>query len=212
IYDRYTLEAAFNLTENETLEQIADLVPDYSIVVIQLANNSWMNLPPVNTQGIIWITKTNGENCYAQFWDRVADTQYFNNRNLQSGLFMGWQQIALAAPPVSYVPELSPNFTRGTGDMFYYRNSFGEINVSADVIKTGANIASGDLIMTLPAGFRPTRLYELPANYFNTSNGVNYAGFVRFTADGQITAQYGQIAGTVVAQQMSFQCVFLAGN
>ncbi|MCL2463148.1 MAG: hypothetical protein FWF44_10820, partial [Defluviitaleaceae bacterium] len=46
IYDRYTLEAAYNLTENETLDQIADLVPDYSIVVIHLANNSWMNLPP----------------------------------------------------------------------------------------------------------------------------------------------------------------------
>lgn len=114
-----------------------------------------------------------------------------------------WKEIATATPPAEYDLPLADGVTLFTGLYAkYYKNQFGEVTISADLLGSFVS-GSGVLLATVPVGFRPSSYIEIPADF------AHVAGRVQIGTDGQIFAinNCGETKSAV-----AFSVSFIAGN
>lgn len=95
-----------------------------------------------------------------------------------------WARLATAAAPQKFELPLAKGWTKYQ-QPYYQRNTFGEVTIWGSVKKDSA-IAQGDVIATMPAGFRIPVSAELPAIKLLEGAAAAAAVFVR--SYGDITA------------------------
>jgi hypothetical protein len=86
-------------------------------------------------------------------------------------------------------------------ESFFYKNVFGEVTVSANLLKS--DMANGMVLAILPIGYRPAITIETPATYYSPFD----SGFIRVYSNGNI-AVLKPISGQT---QVAFQISFLVG-
>ncbi|WP_294855610.1 hypothetical protein [uncultured Oscillibacter sp.] len=91
-----------------------------------------------------------------------------------------WVQQGTATPPTEYDLPLASGFTAPYG-LKYSKNQFGEVTFGGVV--EGSFGATLTTFATLPAGYRPPRIMELPATGY-----AGKIGFMRVDANGAVSA------------------------
>lgn len=114
--------------------------------------------------------------------DNLTRVMWHNYKSY--GLWRGWLPIAMAAPPQKFELPLAEGWTKYQ-QPYYQRNAFGEVTIWGSVKKDSA-IAQGDVIATIPAGFRIPVSTELPA--IKLLEGAPAAAAVFVRSYGDITA------------------------
>jgi len=76
------------------------------------------------------------------------------------------------------------------GNLYYSKNPFGEVTVKFAV--SSSTIKQGDILGTMPTGFRPMRMYEVP--FISTAGGKG-VGTVYFQPNGDIEVISAPVQG-----------------
>lgn len=113
-----------------------------------------------------------------------------------------WKTIALATPPQEFDLPLAEGWT---GLAKYYKTQANICFIELDILKN-ATIQNGEVLATLPEGFRPSYLRMQPAIVYSphgsTTIGVSPTGSVLF----------GDMSGSPAARNIYATLVFVAAS
>lgn len=134
-------------------------------------------------------------------WIELFATDIQNGKtwiNIKNGQqpWSGWIPIPIATPPQEYSLPLAEGITENQ-PCTYYKNQFNEVTIHFNGQGT---ITEAMLLGTLPEGFRPAKIYDIPAVY-RTADGYHAGGIVLWT-DGTIT--------THISIPSAIGCIFSA--
>ena len=113
---------------------------------------------------------------------------------LETGI--AWERVADTTPPQEYSLPLAEGITEYQ-PCTYHKNQFNEVTIHFNGQGT---ITEAMLLGTLPEGFRPAKIYDIPAVY-RTADGYHAGGIVLWT-DGTIT--------THISIPSAIGCIFSA--
>lgn len=113
---------------------------------------------------------------------------------LETGI--AWERVADTTPPQEYSLPLAEGITENQ-PCTYHKNQFNEVTIHFNGQGT---ITEAMLLGTLPEGFRPAKIYDIPAVY-RTADGYHAGGIVLWT-DGTIT--------THISIPSAIGCIFSA--
>lgn len=120
-----------------------------------------------------------------------------------------WKQIVLATPPQEFDLPLAEGWS---GWAKYSKDQFGRVLVFGLVAKSTALI-SGDVIGTLPEGFRPSATCPMTITSGNASDGKSFATSGYVQPSGVFTLTNGIISsGYNVGNNIAFNFVFPAAS
>ena len=95
-----------------------------------------------------------------------------------------WAKLATATPPQEFNLPLSEGFTNGGGgNSVYWKDQFNQVHFLVSVANQNS-LSSGDVIATLPAGFRPSNTVIFVLG--SLSDAVRKTGSLNVTSDGSI--------------------------
>lgn len=120
-------------------------------------------------------------------------------KNISNTGWTDWYRFATATPPQVHEIQLAPEYTEEY-PCVYYKDQSGRVTVSGTF---SGNISTGNWISTLPEGFRPNGIIEVPAAFF----GNSYTGSVYIRTDGAMFTHMQSTASTC-----SFFMSYLAAN
>lgn len=171
-------------------------------------SSGWVDCPPD-------VTDDQG-NCLVITYLRFAEGQYWGSRiyfpandgnaiyvnNCSIGVWQGWERITTDAPPQEFDLPLAEGWT---GLAKYYKTQENICFIELDILKN-ATIQNGEVLATLPEGFRPSYLRMQPAIVYSphgsTAIGVSPTGSVLF----------GDMSGSPSARNIYATLVFVAAS
>lgn len=123
-------------------------------------------------------------------------------RGYENGIWHPWVCHALAEPPQEFDLPLAEGWT---GLAKYYKTQENICFIELDILKN-ATIQNGEVLATLPEGFRPSYLRMQPAIVYSphgsTTIGVSPTGSVLF----------GDMSGSPSARNIYATLVFVAAS
>ena len=114
-----------------------------------------------------------------------------------------WKRLATAEPPAMYDLPLANGYALTYYASYYYKTQDNEVTIIGSALKDGG-ISNGEVFANLPIGFRPARVVESPAIFYDDS-GITNPGFVTINPDG--TMYLYQISNP---KRVQFNVTFLA--
>ena len=153
------------------------------------------------------IVKLSNPRCYCICIDR-------DNRGVQiatwtNSAFSGWQSFATAIKPQEFDLPLAEIWS---GWAKYSKDQFGRVLVYGLVAKSTALI-SGDVIGTLPEGFRPSATCPMTITSGNASDGKSFATSGYVQPSGALTLSNGTISSVYkLGNNLAFNFVFPAAD
>lgn len=107
--------------------------------------------------------------------------------------------LATATPPQEYDLPLAAGFTTAPTAK-YSKNQEGIVTVNLSLsTTTGKTMSLGDVVATLPSGFRPTAEIHAPW-YVNTADGSAYSAKLNVGGDGSIRSWNSPIVGKGIVE------------
>lgn len=100
-----------------------------------------------------------------------------------------WKQIVLATPPQEFDLPLAEGYTQNNGCK-YSKDQFNVVRVTFNLSKSAGTIAGGEVVATLPAGFRPKRYWGCVAigNNIPSDAATRHPVVVQVATNGEISA------------------------
>ena len=110
-------------------------------------------------------------------------------RTLSSPSFTGWRKLATATPPQEFDLPLAEGYTQNNGCK-YSKDQFNVVRVTFNLSKSAGTIAGGEVVATLPAGFRPKRYWACVAigNNIPSDAATRHPVVVQVATNGEISA------------------------
>ena len=170
----YRTFAELGLTEaTATPELIADAMAVNSVAMLTLGTaGSTAGWIPLNYP--LLIVKKGGGSTHVMF---EAQTQgggggplyrgYYNKNATYGNKWTGWTKISTATPPQEYDLPLAEGcnpYPASAGNQWactYSKDQFGIVRLCARLTTQNAIAATGTLIATIPAGFRPLKAFSV---------------------------------------------------
>ena len=205
-----------NLALGEYLQNI-DL-NDIKSVGIRVARNSCTNFPDIAIDqgwGILEVLST-GTDGFLQRLSISKSAEYsppLYERMYNGSNWTKWGQIALATPPQEFDLPLAEGYTQNNGCK-YSKDQFNVVRVTFNLSKSAGTIAGGEVVATLPAGFRPKRYWGCVAigNNIPSDAATRHPVVVQVATNGEISAS--MMAETDQAELRAIVCAmeFLAAD
>ena len=158
------------------MNQIITLGPEDDLNTITASgfyriNNAKTNVPSGCEWGILFVT--GDQNTALQIVSDHGNTRFFKRTYSNASTWHEWIPIAISTHPQAFDLPLAEGFIVYPGfQATYHKNQFGEVTVVIVVLKQdGSSIVYGDVLATLPIGFRPVADVAVPAEGM-ISNGV----------------------------------------
>lgn len=136
------------------------LIDDISVLI----SNSFYGVSPITGAAGLPTWWPDGRNSIIQFCP--PGSQYlidfaanFTNKRVGYRLLYNgeWFEIATATPPQEFDLPLASGFSNGGGgNSLYWKDQFNQVHFLVSVTNQNS-LSSGDVIATLPAGFRPSK-------------------------------------------------------
>ena len=99
------------------------------------------------------------------------------------------QCLATATPPQEFDLPLAEGYTQNNGCK-YSKDQFNVVRVTFNLSKSAGTIAGGEVVATLPAGFRPKRYWACVAigNNIPSDAATRHPVVVQVATNGEISA------------------------
>ena len=134
---------------------------------------------------------------------------YTNASSSAGSIWTGWRPLATATPPQEFDLPLADGWS---GWAKYSKDQFGRVLVYGLVAKSTALI-SGDVIGTLPEGFRPSATCPMTITSGNASDGKSFATSGYVQPSGALTLSNGTISSVYkLGNNLAFNFVFPAAD
>ena len=100
-----------------------------------------------------------------------------------------WRLLATATPPQEFDLPLAEGYTQNNGCK-YSKDQFNVVRVTFNLSKSAGTIAGGEVVATLPAGFRPKRYWACVAigNNIPSDAATRHPVVVQVATNGEISA------------------------
>ena len=110
-------------------------------------------------------------------------SQTFNGTDFET------KTLATATPPQEFDLPLAEGYTQNNGCK-YSKDQFNVVRVTFNLSKSAGTIAGGEVVATLPAGFRPKRYWACVAigNNIPSDAATRYPVVVQVATNGEISA------------------------
>lgn len=139
------------------------------------------------SSGFLRIHKVNNYYAMAEYqvvWPNAELWRGYYNAGDDGLKWSGWQPIATATPPQEYGLPLASGFSNGGGgNSVYWKDQFNQVHFLVSVTNQNS-LSSGDVIATLPAGFRPSKIAIFVLG--SLVSAVRKTGSLNVKSDGSI--------------------------
>ena len=168
------------------------------------------NAPPdLADGGKVYVVAGNSAVALRQKIVSVYGVEYNRTQNDPSSAWRAWTKTALATPPQEFDLPLADGWS---GWAKYSKDQFGRVLVYGLVAKSTALI-SGDVIGTLPEGFRPSATCPMTITSGNASDGKSFATSGYVQPSGALTLSNGTISSVYkLGNNLAFNFVFPAAS
>lgn len=114
---------------------------------------------------------------------------YTNASSSAGSVWTGWKPLATATPPQEFDLPLAEGYTQNNGCK-YSKDQFNVVRVTFNLSKSAGTIAGGEVVATLPAGFRPKRYWACVAigNNIPSDAATRHPVVVQVATNGEISA------------------------
>lgn len=190
---RYTSFEGLGLTEaTATVASIVTAMGNNSMFAAACATDGktagW--LP--ESYGFLRIHKVNIYYAMAEYqvvWPNAELWRGYYNAGDDGLKWSGWQPIATATPPQEFDLPLAEGYTQNNGCK-YSKDQFNVVRVTFNLSKSAGTIAGGEVVATLPAGFRPKRYWACVAigNNIPSDAATRHPVVVQVATNGEISA------------------------
>ncbi len=199
----------------ETIEAIASALPDRSTLEYEVYESNNREIYPdyggKTRIGICRVVKLSDSRISFEFTIK-ADNHYTPKRWLgfysKDAKWIGWQRLATAEEPEWYEIEVTSNYTKQNGP-YYCKDGSGTVWLTGVLSRQGTP-EKGEVILTLPEGFRPTQLHPLVLTAAIGDDGAPWSTYAYINTQGKLLLHTGAIPAFEKGNNFIFSTSFPA--